>query len=203
MQADQAQSRTGAYPGRPTQLAIIGVIGSDSHPGEEISAHALHVADDIGRRLAMRGALLVTGGSGGIMEAVSKGAYDAGGVVIGFLPGRTREGANRYVTIPLCTGLGEIRSHLTISASDVIIMIAGSTGTLNEATIAYGHKPLVVVTGTGGWSDRLGQTLYGGMHFDERSTATVHFTATAAEAVELAFALAMPKEPPKDEGTTS
>jgi len=88
---------------RPT--AIIGVIGSDSHPGEVISEHALHVAEDIGRRVAMRGALLVTGGSGGIMEAVSKGAYDAGGVVIGFLPGRTREGANRYVTIPLCTGL--------------------------------------------------------------------------------------------------
>lgn len=92
---------------------------------------------------------------------------------------------------------------MTISASDVIIMIAGSTGTLNEATIAYGQKPLVVVTGTGGWSDRLRQTLYGGMHFDERSTATVQFAASAAEAVELAFSLAMRQEHPENEGTTS
>ncbi len=124
------------------------------------------------------------------MEAASKGAHEAGGVVIGFLPGRTRQGANRYLTIPLCTGLGEIRSHLTISASDAVIMIAGSTGTLNEATIAYGQKPLIVIAGTGGWSDRLPQALHGGSHFDERASAIVHFVSSAAEAVELACSLA-------------
>jgi uncharacterized protein (TIGR00725 family) len=110
-------------------------------------------------------------------------------VVIGFLPGHTRQGANQYLTVPLCTGLGEIRSHLTVSASDAIIMIAGSTGTLNEATIAYTQKPLIVISGTGGWSDRLPHTLYGGLHFDERFTATVHFVPSAGQAIELAISL--------------
>lgn len=182
---------------------IIGIIGSDAHPGEEISAHALHTAEDVGRRVAKHGAVLVTGGTGGIMEAASKGAHEAGGIVIGFLPGRTRHGANRYLTIPLCTGLGEIRSHLTISASDAIIMIAGSTGTLNEATIAYGQKPLIVITGTGGWSDRLPHALHSGLHFDERSTAIVHYVSSATQAIELAISLAPADNTPSDKTASS
>jgi len=148
------------------------------------------VAVDIGRRIAEKGAVLITGGGAGIMEAASEGADGAGGIVIGLLPGRDRERANRYVTIPLSTGIGELRSHLTVSASDVIIMIAGSTGTLNEATIAYGQgKPLVVVTGTGGWSDRLPGALYKGAHFDQRGTTTVKFASSSEEATDLAFQL--------------
>jgi uncharacterized protein (TIGR00725 family) len=170
---------------------IVGVIGSDRHAGETISPDALNVAVDIGRRLAEAGAVLITGGGAGIMEAASKGAAEAGGIVIGFLPGRSRDNANQHVTIPLSTGLGEIRNHLTITASDVLIMIAGSTGTLNEATIAYGQgKPLIVVTGTGGWSDRLPQALYAGAHFDQRATVTVRFASTSEEAVALALLLA-------------
>jgi uncharacterized protein (TIGR00725 family) len=173
------------------KVLLIGVIGSDEHPGEPISAHARRVAVDIGRRIAEHGAVLISGGGAGIMEAASEGAYRAGGVVIGLLPGRDRERANQYVTIPLSTGLGEIRSYLTVSVSDAIIMIAGSTGTLNEATIAYGQgKPLVVVTGTGGWSDRLPSTLYEGAHFDQRATATVKFASSSEEAAVLAFRLA-------------
>jgi len=69
---------------RPT--AIIGVIGSDSHPGEVISEHALHVAEDIGRRVAMRGALLVTGGSGGIMRLYQRARTTLAGWSLDFCP---------------------------------------------------------------------------------------------------------------------
>ncbi len=82
---------------------------------------------------------------------------------------------------------GAIRNHLTITSSDAIIMIAGSTGTLNEATITYAKKPLIIITGTGGWSDRLASTLYAGAHFDERASASVRFVSTAREATEVAM----------------
>lgn len=171
----------------PLDKLIIGVIGSDDHAGETISAHALEVATSVGHLLASRGVVLVTGGTGGIMAAASAGANQAGGEVVGLLPGRTRVGANRFITIPLCTGLGELRSHVTIGSSDAIIMIAGSTGTLNEATIAYAQrKPLIVVLGTGGWSDRLRETLYDGAHFDLRASVDVEFVSTAQDAVERA-----------------
>lgn len=169
---------------------LIGVIGSDDHVGETISEHALQTAEQVGRLLAENGAILVTGGRGGVMLACSKGAALAGGVVVGILPSLDRSEANAYVTVPLCTGLREIRNHLTITSSDAIIMIAGSTGTLNEATITYGRRPLIVITGTGGWSDRLGTTLYGGAFFDQRNTAEVIFVGSAEEAVEAALSRA-------------
>jgi uncharacterized protein (TIGR00725 family) len=103
------------------------------------------------------------------------------------MPGLLRSEANEFVTIPLCTGLEGVRNHLTVRAADAVIMIAGSTGTLNEATIAYGAKPLVVIEGTGGWSDRLREILYEAAHFDVRGTAVVRFVRTAEDAVDLAI----------------
>jgi len=175
-----------AEPSR--RQAVIGVIGSDQHAGETIAAHALSVATEVGRLLAVRHAILVTGGTGGIMEAASSGAHTAGGIVVGLLPGLDREAANQFVTVPICTGLGALRSHVTVATSDAIIMIAGSTGTLNEATIAYAErKPLIVVSGTGGWSDRLGDALYARAHFDVRASSVVEFVSTAKDAVDIAL----------------
>ena len=153
-----------------------------------MSNHAIEVAEEVGRLVAERAAVLVRGGRGGIMLAASRGAYQAGGIVMGLLPGLARSEANQYVTIPLCTGLGGIRNHLTVPAADAVIMIAGSTGTLNEATLSYGPKPLVVIEGTGGWSDRLRDLLYDAAHFDARGSAVIRFVSTAREAVDLAIA---------------
>jgi hypothetical protein len=176
-----------SYPAKPL---IIGVIGSDDHDGEPIADHAMSTAAEVGRLIAIAGAVLVSGGRGGIMLAVSRGAAMAGGIVIGLMPGLDRTEANPYVTIPICTGLGGIRNHLTIRAADAVIMIAGSTGTLNEATIAYAKKPLIVIEGTGGWADRLRDVLYEGKHFDLRRTAVVQFVSSAAAAVDAAVAAA-------------
>lgn len=176
--------------GAPDRPLLVGVIGSDDHVGEEIGTSALAHAEELGRLLAGVGAVVISGGRGGIMEAVSKGAYVEGGLVVGLLPGFDRSDANRFLTLPLCTGMGAVRNHLTIAASDVVVMLAGSTGTLNEATIAYGKKPLIVVTGTGGWSDRLSEMLYEGLHFDRRATASVAFVSSPRDAVALAISFA-------------
>ncbi len=124
------------------------------------------------------------------MEAASKGAHLAGGLVVGLLPGLDRDSANPYVDIPLPTGLDTIRNHLTVRGSDAVIMIGGGNGTLNELTVCYGKKSVVVLEGTGGWADRIRGCLYEGKYLDERHAGEVHFAQSAAEAVDLAFELA-------------
>jgi uncharacterized protein (TIGR00725 family) len=174
---------------RHADKIIIGIIGMDDHgPDEAITPEAAQAAETVGRLVAERGGIVVSGGRGGIMKAVSRGANLAGGIVVGLMPSRSKSEANEYVTIPLATGLGEMRNHLTIRASDAIIMISGSTGTLMEATISYHRKPLIVLEGTGGWSDRLRATLYNGRHFDARGNAEILFAPNPEQAVEIAFA---------------
>ena len=60
----------------------IGVIGS-----AEATAAGEEVAWAVGRALALAGAVVICGGGGGVMEAASAGASEAGGLVLGFLPG--------------------------------------------------------------------------------------------------------------------
>ena len=68
-------------------------------------------------------------------------------------------------------------------------MIGGGCGTLNELTIAYAEgRPVVVLRGSGGWSDRIEQVLYEGRYLDERRTVAISFADSAKEAVEMAFA---------------
>ena len=64
------------------------------------------LAHAVGRAIAERGAVLLTGGRSGVMEAASRGARDAGGLTIGVLPGRRRGrlAAQPYVDLALYTG---------------------------------------------------------------------------------------------------
>lgn len=170
---------------------LIGIIGKGMADGEDtVPREALDGAEEVGRLVAGRHGVVISGGLGGVMEAVSKGAHEAGGLVIGLLPSLDRRTANPYVDIPLPTGLSTIRNHLTVRSSDAVIMIGGGNGTLNELTVCYGTKPVVVLEGTGGWADRIRGVLYQGKYLDERRAGEIHFARTAAEAVELAFRLA-------------
>ena len=173
---------------RPLLITVIGKSAAD--PNDPVPAHALRAAEHVGRLIAERRAVVVSGGLSGVMEAVSRGAKSAGGLVIGILPGFDKRDANPHVDIALTTGMGSMRNSLTVRVADAVIMISGGIGTLNELTIAYRDKPTVVLEGTGGWSDRIRDVAYGGAHLDESRTATLHFAATPAEAVETALALA-------------
>ena len=84
---------------------------------------ALIAAEEVGRLIAEKGGILLTGGKDGIMEAASRGANLAGGIVVGLLPSNFKSEANPYVTVPLPTGLDFVRNYLTIRAADVVIMI--------------------------------------------------------------------------------
>lgn len=168
----------------PLEQKYIGVIGSSSNVPDDIYS----LAEEVGRLIAEAGCIVVTGGGSGIMEAASRGAKLAGGLVVGILPEGDRHGANAYLDVAIPTGVGyALRNITTIRSSDSVIMIRGASGTLNEVTQAYAHgKPLTVLQGTGGMADRLAAFLPPSGYLDERQTVQIEFVQTASEAVRRA-----------------
>jgi uncharacterized protein (TIGR00725 family) len=170
----------------------IGVIGRSRRTGETLPPHMLEAAEEVGRGIAAHGAALLNGGTGGVMEYSSKGAKEAGGLTVGFLPHADTSHANPYLDLAFPTGMGTLRNVLTARCADAVIVIGGGVGTLNEITLAYDAAvPIVVLEGTTGWSDRLRPALYDGGFLDERQVVAVTFAATPAEAVDQAVARAV------------
>lgn len=110
---------------------LIAVVG-----GSTCSAAEAELAEDVGRRLAVAGAMVVCGGLGGVMEAVARGVREAGGLTIGVLPGADPREANQFVDVPLATGMGEMRNALIVRAARAVIAIGGGHGTLSEVALA-------------------------------------------------------------------
>ena len=110
----------------------------------------LKLAEEVGRELAKRGAVLVCGGLGGIMEAACHGASEEGGITIGILPGGDREQANPYVQFPIVTGIGYARNAAVAKTGQAVIAIGGIYGTLSE--IAFALQNGTPVIGLGTWS---------------------------------------------------
>jgi uncharacterized protein (TIGR00725 family) len=123
---------------------FIGVIG-----GSEVSPQVAQLAEEVGREIARRGAVLVCGGLSGVMEAACKGASEAGGLTIGILPGENRRAANPYVQIPIVTGIGYARNVAVVKSSQAVIAIDGSYGTLTE--IGHALQSGIPVIGLGTW----------------------------------------------------
>ncbi len=121
----------------------IGVIG-----GNEIDERTYKIAYEIGREIARNGFILVCGGLGGVMEAASKGAKENGGITIGILPGIYKEDANKYIDIPIPTGISYARNMMVVLNSDVIIAVDGKYGTLSEISYAniFGKKVIGIET---------------------------------------------------------
>ena len=126
-----------------SRTPYIGVVG----PGEA-SAAELESAEEVGAGLASFGAVVVTGGLGGVMEAACRGARSRRGRTLGILPGEDREAANGWVEIAVATGLGELRNGLIVRACDALIAIGGGHGTLSEVALALKLGRPVVGLGT-------------------------------------------------------
>jgi hypothetical protein len=117
---------------------IISVIGT-STPSPGIYGLAV----EVGRLLARAGCIVVCGGRGGVMEGVCRGVSEEGGISVGLLPGGAEE-ANPYVSIPIPTGLGEVRNFAVASAGEAVISIGGAYGTLTEIGFALrAGKPVI------------------------------------------------------------
>ncbi len=110
---------------------IIGVIG-----GASVLEEIYELALEVGREIARAGAVLVCGGRTGVMEAASRGAHEAGGLVVGILPGSSPGEANPFVDIPIVTNLGLARNVLVVQTAQALIAVDGSYGTLSELAFA-------------------------------------------------------------------
>jgi uncharacterized protein (TIGR00725 family) len=119
--------------------------------GTEPSADVVAAAEEVGAELARRGAFVVCGGLGGVMEAACRGAARHGGVTVGLLPGRDRGEGNPYLSVILPTGLGEQRNGLVVAVSDAVIAVGGSWGTLSEIALAVRTGKPTVVLGPLSW----------------------------------------------------
>lgn len=126
---------------RSALLRYVAVIG-----GGEADPDAAALAYEVGRELARRGAVVICGGLGGVMEAVAQGVQEAGGVSIGLLPDPDRRRANPYLTYAIPTNLGHARNMVIAHAADAVIAVDGGYGTISEAAIALKlNKPVVAL----------------------------------------------------------
>ncbi len=124
---------------------FIAVIG-----GGQCSKEEAKLAEEVGRELARRGAILVCGGLGGVMEAACRGANSEGGLTIGILPGDSHQAANPYVQIPIVTSIGYARNIAVVKSAQAVIAISGSYGTLSE--ISHALQGGIPVIGLNTWS---------------------------------------------------
>ena len=117
-----------------TQVSVIG--SGTEHEG---------TAEEVGRLLAARGCVVVTGGLGEVMAAAHRGAKEAGGTTIAILPGERRADANPWADHVVVTGVGHARNLAVAASGDAVIAVGGSWGTLAEIAFAMRLGRRVVV----------------------------------------------------------
>jgi hypothetical protein len=117
------------------------------------------LAYEIGKELALRNIITVTGATTGAPFWAAKGAYENNGYVVGFSPAINKEDHIKVYELPIdyhhlifYTGLGHSgRNLILVRSGDAVIFICGRTGTLNEFVIAYEEKkPMGILVGSGG-----------------------------------------------------
>ncbi|HEX6293104.1 MAG TPA: TIGR00725 family protein [Herpetosiphonaceae bacterium] len=126
----------------PLRIAVCG-------PGQA-DTPILALAEAVGLGLARSGAIVLCGGLGGVMEAVCRGARQAGGLTVGLLPSTDALAANPSVALPIVTGMGEARNAILIHSAEAVIAVGGGWGTLSE--IALARRAGLTVVGLQSWA---------------------------------------------------
>lgn len=177
-------SKTPQGPKEQFYLAVIGP--GRSSPREE------EQAERVGEEAARRGAVILCGGLGGVMEAAARGARRRGGLVVGLLPGVSRRQGNRYLSLALPTGMGEARNVLLIRAADAAVAVGGGFGTLSEIALALRMGKPVIGLASWGLLPPGGRGLPAEAREEEAGAPPVPLYRAArdpGEAVELALRL--------------
>ena len=117
-----------ASPSRYRQA--VGIIGPGDGGAKECTA-----AYAVAYALANAGMAIICGGRGGVMQAASQGAHDAGGIAIGVLPEDHLRNANPFLTVAIPTGMGEMRNALIARSSICLVAIGGGMGTISEMAL--------------------------------------------------------------------
>ena len=145
---------------KPFPVSVIGKEKIDL--SDDKQKLAVTEAQTLGRLLAAEGFLVLTGGLGGIMEAVSKGVCEAGGISIGFVPILSEEEkqarrVSRFQTCQINTGMDQrVRIPLLINSCQAVIIISGGTGAWLEVMFAVANNvPVLSLFKTGGTAEKI------------------------------------------------
>lgn len=123
---------------------------------------AMQRTEELGRLIAAKGMILVTGATTGAPYWAAKAAKEAGGIVVGISPASTKAEHVGYYGLPtdyhdliIYTGFGYSGRNLLFTRSaDAVITVCGRIGTLNEFTDAFEDgKPQGVLSESGGSTD--------------------------------------------------
>ncbi len=171
------------------QIGVLGWAGKEEYPKDSgPTDNELQMAKETGSLLAETGAIVVTGGKGGIMECAARGAKENGGTTIGVITG-PRGTSNKWTDIEIITGSkvsGFDEVWIPIMC-DAVIVIGGGVGTLQEIAVCYRNKiPIIIIEKTCGWASKLLKEKY----LDERKTVKIITAQNPQNAVKKAIELA-------------
>lgn len=174
------------------QIAVIGSAGPEEYQYEKPGRRMYEAAETLGRLLGEADCIIVSGGKGGVMEAVCQGAKAKGGITVAELAGNGRYEGNRYVDVEVVTAdVGFRGPSQLVAMSDAVVSLGGGAGTLQELAVAYRmRKPVVLLAGFGGWTDRVAQMEY----LDERRLVRFKVARNEREAAAAVLSLASKKE---------
>ncbi|KLO25084.1 TIGR00725 family protein [Marinitoga sp. 1155] len=152
----------------------IGVIGYSGDPEKEPIKALQNIIFELGKIISKNNWTLFSGGRDGVMELISKSVKEHGGKTVGILPWEIN--GNDYLDISIKTGLDfSMRSYVLVKSVDVIISIGGEIGTGIKILGAYANrKPVILLSGTGGWTDRIQKILIDGKYLDNRRLSEVY-----------------------------
>ncbi len=159
----------------PKKIQIL-IIGHNGNITPEVEK----IAYETGVEVAKSGAVLITGGLDGVMNAACHGAKDAGGLTVGIIPQSESSFANQYCDIVIPSGMGLARDFLNALSGDGVIIIGGGSGTLSETCAAYMHKrPIVAIKNSGGIAEK-----YADQYLDHRKSIQIIGVSSPKEAVK-------------------
>lgn len=148
---------------RKPVIGVMGASANDALTAEEAS-RLKRLAEDLGAAIARAGCILVSGATTGLPDLVAQAFRRNGGFALGVSPAENRQEHLQVYGLPedgadviVYTGFGyKGRNVVNIRTSDIVIIFAGATGTLNEFTIAYDEgKVIGVLEGSGGIADHV------------------------------------------------
>ncbi|MEM8883443.1 MAG: TIGR00725 family protein [Planctomycetota bacterium] len=140
---------------------LISVVGSGNEPPQAVAG----LAERLGAELVAAGYGIVTGGRGGVQEAVCRGAVKARGKaseppLVGLLPGYDARAGNAYLDLSIPTGLSQAHHALVASAGEVMVCIGGATGAMAEVALARKMgRPVVALVPSGGTAGLLARAM--------------------------------------------
>lgn len=135
---------------RRKQVCVLG----SAEPGSA----AYELAGEAGRLMAGLGITVVSGCGSPATRHAAECAVAAGGQVLSIIPEGEMPPPDWPATVVVPSGVGDARNLLMALAGDACLVIGGRAGTISEVCLAWLHKrPLLPLTGCGGWSDQLEQ----------------------------------------------